>query len=48
MRVTVTSDLVLSDESESESESDDESHTVTIHEGNKKWPQSRTVVHKVY
>ena len=40
-------DFVLPDESESESESDVESHTVTIHEGNKKWPQSWTVVHKI-
>ena len=39
-------DPVLCDESESESESDDDSHTATIQEGNK-WPQSRTLVHKM-
>ena len=42
-------DLVLCDESESESESDDDSHTVTIQEGTStgRWPQSRTLVHKI-
>ena len=40
-------DLVLCDESESESESDDDSHTVTRRNINKKWPQSRTLVHKI-
>ena len=43
-------DLVLCDESESESESDDDSHTLTNYTRrhiNKKWPQSRTLVHKI-
>ena len=40
-------DLVLCDESESESESDDDSHTVTRRHINRKWPQSRTLAHKM-